>query len=191
MNLSLPDRLLAIHREFAQAHIPHAFGGAIALAYYGQPRATYDIDVNIALRVDRHGRVLDALSSLFPIQDRARIEKEILQTAQTRLRWGAIPVDLFFADLPFHASIASRTKEVEFAGTKIHVISAEDLIICKSAYDRRKDWLDIESIFQIQRQHLDQAYVRRWLDEFFPPEDERIRKIEGYIADYGSGPERL
>jgi len=183
LNLFLPEQILAIHTEFDKGNVPHAFGGAIALAYYGQPRATYDIDINIALPVEQHGRVLDCLTSLFPIENRARVEGEIMRSTQTRLRWEYIPVDLFFADIPFHESIAARSREVEFAGTKIPIISAEDLIICKAAHNRGKDWPDIENIFRVQGMNLDFGYLRHWLDEFFPPDNERIGKIERHIRN--------
>ena len=192
MNLYLPDQLLSIHSAFDKDSIPHAFGGAIAFAYYGQPRATSDIDINIALKVRQHGLVLDSLSALFAIPDRAGAEREIIRNAQVRLRWGHIPVDLFFSDIPFHESIAARTKEVDFMGTKIPIISAEDLIILKSAYDRGKDWIDIENMFKVQGPTLDEGYMTQWLGKFFDSEDERVRKIEGFIRAFGSspGPER-
>ncbi|HEY7952208.1 MAG TPA: hypothetical protein VID70_04420 [Solirubrobacteraceae bacterium] len=44
---SLPDKVLAIHRALAQAKVAHAFGGALALAYYAEPRGTIDIDLNV------------------------------------------------------------------------------------------------------------------------------------------------
>jgi hypothetical protein len=49
MNELIPDGVLDIHKALSQAEIPHAFGGAIAFAYCGIPRATHDIDVNISL----------------------------------------------------------------------------------------------------------------------------------------------
>lgn len=193
INELLPDEIIVIHHALERDALPHAFGGAISLAFCGIPRYTQDIDINIALKVDQHGPVLNALASLFPIADRARVEREILQNAQVRLRWGATPVDLFFSDIPFHESIAARAREVDYVGTRIRVISAEDLIICKAAYDRGKDWLDIENIFKVRGQYLDQGYLTRWLGEFFESEDERVRRIEGYMSAFGSrpGPEGL
>ncbi len=63
----LPDKLIHVHATLAEHAIPHAFGGAIALAFYGEPRGTRDLDINIALPPAEHRRVLDALASLFPI----------------------------------------------------------------------------------------------------------------------------
>ena len=192
MNQLLPDEIIAIHAALERGGVPHAFGGAIALAFCGIPRYTHDIDVNIALRVGQSGRVLDALSSLFPIPERQRVDRAIKRDAQVRLRWGETPVDLFFSDLPFHEAIAARTREVDYVGTRIPVISAEDLIVCKAAYNRGQDWVDIENIVKVHGQRLDQGYLRHWLGTLFPPDDERVRKIEGYIAEYGSsGPERV
>ena len=39
---NLPGKILATHDALAE--VDHAFGGAIALAYYAEPRATVDID---------------------------------------------------------------------------------------------------------------------------------------------------
>ena len=185
MNTLLPDQLIAIHNALVAVAIPHAFGGAIAFAYYGEPRATHDIDVNIFLPSDHASRVLDSLSTVFPIAQRERVEGQLLHTAQARLRWEYVPVDLFFSNSPFHDEMAARSRVVDFAGVKIPVLSAEDLILCKSAYDRPRDWIDIENMFQIQRQDIDGEYLRRWLNEFFEPDDERARKLEGFIRKYG------
>ena len=39
----------AVHEGLDSAGVGHGFGGAIALAYYvGEPRATRDMDINIA-----------------------------------------------------------------------------------------------------------------------------------------------
>ena len=52
--VSLSEKVLLIEEGLRQRRIPHAFGGALALAYYATPRATIDIDVNVfALRGSR------------------------------------------------------------------------------------------------------------------------------------------
>lgn len=43
----LDEQIASIENAFAAAGIPHAFGGAQALAYYGSVRATHDIDLNV------------------------------------------------------------------------------------------------------------------------------------------------
>jgi predicted nucleotidyltransferase len=44
--------------------------------------------------------------------------------------------------------------------------TAEDLIIHKAISEREKDWSDIEGVLIRQRENLDQAYIRFWLEQF-------------------------
>ena len=155
MNSPLPDKLIRVHTTLEAGDIPHAFGGAIALAFYGEPRATTDIDINIALPPAQKTAVLDALSTLFPVANREQAEQELTRLAQTHLTWERTGIDLFFADIPFHASVAARSHDVDYMGTKLPIISAEDLVILKAAFNRPKDWIDIENMFAIQRSALD------------------------------------
>ncbi|HLZ68486.1 MAG TPA: hypothetical protein VKV26_01110 [Dehalococcoidia bacterium] len=193
MNELLPTEIIAIHSAFERNGIPHAFGGAIALAYAGIPRYTHDIDVNIALPQEQAARVLDSLSPVFLIRDREKAERDLRTIAQTRLRWGDLPVDLFFANTPFHASLATRTREVDYVGSAIPVISAADLVVCKALFNRPKDWIDIENVFKVD-EHLETSYILYWLNEFREPDDNRIRRIDGFIRQYqhssGAAPSR-
>lgn len=183
MNELLPTEIIAIHAGLQLDGIPHAFGGAIALAYAGVPRYTHDVDLNIALPEEHAERVLDSLHTVFPLGDRAKAEHDLRTIAQTRLRWGDLPVDLFFATTPFHEAMATRTRDVDYMGSAIPVISAEDLVVCKALFNRPKDWLDIENMFKV-RQPLEWDHIRRWLTEFVEPGDERLRRIEGFVRQF-------
>jgi hypothetical protein len=61
-DLTLAQRVLAI--EGALADVPHAFGGALALAYYAEPRATVDIDLNVFVPPERFREVAVPLDRL-------------------------------------------------------------------------------------------------------------------------------
>ena len=60
--LALPDKVVALGR--ALDDVPHAFGGALALAYYAEPRATQDIDVNVFVAESQAADVLSVLAPL-------------------------------------------------------------------------------------------------------------------------------
>ena len=60
--LTLAQRVLAI--ESSLSDLPHAFGGALALAYYAEPRATIDIDLNVFVPTDRFAEVAGPLVRL-------------------------------------------------------------------------------------------------------------------------------
>ncbi len=55
----LSGKILAVHEALEVARIPHAFGGAVALAYYGEPRMTTYIDVFFS-RDSLHDKMSDA-----------------------------------------------------------------------------------------------------------------------------------
>src|SRR4051794_32199652 len=107
----LPEQLIQVHQALFAHTIPHAFGGAIALAFYGIPRGTQDLDINIALPPTEHRRLLDALASLFPMPERARAERELTQFTQAHLLWDETGIDVCMADIPFHDSIAARSHD--------------------------------------------------------------------------------
>lgn len=141
----LVERILAVHEMLESMDVRHQFGGAIALAWYRSPRATTDIDVNIALPPSQAVPVLGALELLgvtVTSEDRAAIESD----GQARLDWGGSLLDVFFATLPLHFEMAERVRVVGFAGTTIPILAPEDLVICKAVFDRPKDWIDIEAM---------------------------------------------
>jgi len=141
------SKLVAIHESLERAGIAHAFGGAIALAYaVPQPRATIDIDVNVALPVGQAAEVLAALPD--GIEARPGAVERIAHHGQDRLRWGDVPVDLFFPQHKFHSVVAGRTTSEPFRDSVIQVITQTDLTVFKALFNRRKDWPDIESMLR-------------------------------------------
>jgi hypothetical protein len=141
----LAEKLVEIHHTLDDAHIHHAFGGAIALAYCtGEPRGTVDIDLNVFVAPTEVQRVFDHLP--VGIEVNASDLSTVARDGQVRLFWDHTPVDLFFDYHPFHADVARRVYEVPFADISIPVVSCEDLVVFKAFFARTKDWADIEAI---------------------------------------------
>ena len=155
--------------------IPHAFGGAIAYGFYGNPRVTNDYDINIVLPESSAPDVFKCLSPL-GVQATAESVADVERKGQVRLPWQAVMVDLFFAYAPFHAAAAERVEQVAFAGRALRVLSAEDLIVFKVLFNRPYDWEDIERIIEERLARLDVGYVARWLAEILGPDDGRIER---------------
>lgn len=181
----LDEQIVALERAFTSADIPHAFGGAQALAYYGSVRATHDIDVNVFLPVAEAGRVFAVLGSLGAAVENPGLQRLVARHGQVRIRWEGTPVDLFFAYDPLHQSSMRRRRRVDFYGDPIHILSAEDLITYKATFDREKDWRDIASILYACDQPLDHEYVRHWLSRIDGPERRRIERFERVVASRG------
>lgn len=172
---SLPEKVVAIHEAFGDARIPHALGGALALAYYADPRATIDIDVNVFMPTERWRDVIDVLSELGVDSgelDPAALERD----GQCRLWWGSNAVDLFFAYDAIHDEMRKQARRVPFAGITVPILGPEHLAVCKAMFNRRKDWLDIEQML-IATDELDVSEVESWLARMAGADDPRLARL--------------
>lgn len=171
----LPEKVLAIHRQLDAAKIPHAIGGALALAYYAEPRATVDVDVNVFLPTDRWPQVRDSLD---PLGVDVNVDPIALERdGQVRLWWGRTAVDLFFSYDEFHEEMRRQARKVPFGEKTIPILAPEHLAVCKAMFDRTKDWLDIEQIL-VAADPFDLAEVESWLARMTGADDPRIGKLE-------------
>lgn len=141
----LIEKLFGVHDGLAAASLPHAFGGAIALAYCVQePRGTRDLDVNIFCDASDAAAVLGALPDGIVVTDAdiAAVERD----GQKRFFWDGVPVDLFLNNLPLHEVVAGAVVWVALEGRQIPVLDCASLAVFKSLFDRTKDWADLEAI---------------------------------------------
>ena len=178
-SLTLAQKVAAITR--ALQAIPHAFGGALALAYYAEPRATIDIDVNIFLRPERFTDVAAALGDVGVDMGGASAAEDVRRDGQTRVWWDATPVDLFFAYDRFHDTAAAGRRLVPFAESVVPILSAEHLIVCKVVFNRPKDWVDIDAMLALGT-HPDAAEVLRWVGRIAGDDDSRYNRIAALLS---------
>jgi hypothetical protein len=172
----LPDKIVALHRSLEAAGVPHAFGGALALAWCtGRARGTIDIDLNVFVGADRAAEVVAALPDgvACPPDDLVRLERD----GQTRLWWDATPVDLFLNTTDFHAGVAERAGRQRFAEVDIPFLACVDLAVFKAFFDRTKDWADLEEMVAAGTFDLDQAVGV--LVRYLGPTDDRVARLSG------------
>ena len=180
---SLSEKVIRIEAAFRAARIPHAFGGAIALAYYATPRATIDIDVNVFVEGDRADEVLRVLERLGAQSPTAAESARLRRDGQTRIRWGASPIDLFFSYDAFHDACMERRRVFPFGDdATLHVLSAEDLVVFKALFDRDKDWRDIEELVFAAEDDFDGGWVTDWLERIVGRGDARYRRCADALA---------
>lgn len=177
---SLPEKIVAIHEQLNGAGIRHAFGGAIALAYYAEPRATIDIDLNVFIPTERW---TDIASSLTPLGVRTGDLDPVAlkRDGQCRLWWGRTPLDLFFSYDRIHKEMRKGAWKVPFDSATLPILSPEHLTVCKAMFDRPKDWLDIEQIL-IAAEDLDTGEIEAWLERMAGNSDQRTRRFRGLKA---------
>ena len=163
------ERILILHEALDRAGVGHGFGGAVALAYYvEEPRATRDIDINIAVPTENSGLVLGAMPAGVEVPRASG--RVVERDGQIRLWWdgrSGIPVDLFFPQHPFHDQVARDTRKVPFLGTEIPIISATHLTVFKCLFNRARDWPDISAMLGAGT--VDVAAALDWLGRLLGP----------------------
>ena len=178
---SLPDKVIAIHEALLVAKIPHAIGGALALAYYAEPRATIDIDLNLFVPAERWHDVTGALVPLGVNADDLD-SAALLRDGQCRLWWGDNPVDLFFAYDPIHEEMHKEARRLPFADETLPFLAPEHLAVCKAMFDRPKDWIDIEQMMVVGRA-FDVGKVEGWLVRLVGEQDPRLHRLRELNAE--------
>lgn len=161
------------------ARIPHAFGGALALAYYAEPRATIDIDLNVFVGADRFGQVARPLARLGADVDGAA--EVVERDGQVRVMWERTPLDLFFGYDPFHEAAGARRRKVPFGDVLIPILAVEHLIVCKVVFDRPKDWVDIDAVVALDTP-VDVGEVLRWVGRVVGDTDRRYDRIAAALT---------
>lgn len=167
----LVAKILAVHELLDSMRVPHQFGGAIALAWYRNPRATTDIDLNVTVPPALANPVIGALAHLgVTVNDSDR--RLIKRDGQVRLDWGGSYLDLFFATLELHFDFARRQRLVAFGPMEIPILAPEHLVVCKAIFDRPKDWVDIQAMID-WGSAIDEVEALRRLDEILGPGSEQ------------------
>lgn len=171
----LVDKILEVHEALTAADLPHAFGGALALAWCTeQARGTIDIDLNVFVDVSWSTAVTEALPSGVDCSEDDL--KMLLRDGQVRLWWAHTPVDLFLNTTPFHSAVAERARWERFGGRLVPFLSCQDIAVFKAFFNRTKDWADIEAMRDAGT--LDLSAAIAVLVEYMGADDERVSKLE-------------
>jgi hypothetical protein len=173
--MTLAQQLLELHHRFSEAGIEHAFGGAIALAYWTfEPRGTRDIDVNLFLPAAECRPALAALPSEIA-HDQDTVDT-ITRDGQVRLWWDETPIDLFFSYEPLHDEAGRNRRLVPFEGKQIPVLGPVELAAFKAMLDRTRDWADIEAMLAAGT--LDFDAVRDHVVRLVGDDDDRLPRLD-------------
>lgn len=126
--------------------------GAHALAAYGVPRATGDLDVWISRDSDNASRVLAALREFGAPISAVGLSQADLESPDRIIQFGTPPrrLDLLtrITGLEFEEAWPRRRPH-RIDGLDVPFIAREDLITNKQATGRTKDRADIESLRRI------------------------------------------
>lgn len=141
--------------------------GGVAVNYWGQPRATGDVDVALSVSMDLSSQVTAFMErdgwSL--VGGPGQIKSSgiyLAQYAKDLEGIGTLGVDILYAMNDWQRLAQSRRRKVTFGDHEDWVSSAEDLLLYKLIAHRPKDTGDVDNVLDNRYGSLDMPYLTSW-----------------------------
>ena len=151
MAIDLYRELEAVLSALARADVEYALVGGLAVAIYGVPRATKDID--LLVRPEHLDQALRALRAIgYDLRARPmRFSDGMCLERVTRIDGAtSMTVDFILVD-ENHAPIFETRREVSVDFGTVWTISRESLIAMKTSAGRARDLADVEQLMELDR----------------------------------------
>ncbi len=130
--------------------------GGLALARWGQPRTTADVDITLLTGFGTEEPFIDVLLERFNARKNNPKEFALRNRVLLLQASNGIGIDIALAALPFEEHATARATEFDFGrGVSLLTASAEDLVVLKAFAGRPQDWIDLEGILIRQNDNLD------------------------------------
>jgi len=165
--VQIEDITMIVIDALNAAQIPYVLVGSFSSNYYGIPRSTQDADLVIELA----GRPVTDLKPHLP--DSLHLDPQLEFETITFTKRNVITIDdtVFKVEL-FRLSDDAHDQErfrrrvqIRAFGRDIQLPTAEDVIVTKLRWLRRKDVDDLESVIGVQGNQLDWDYIHYWCDQ--------------------------
>lgn len=149
MNVELPPDFADLLLAFVEADVEFLVVGGYAVAHYGHPRATKDIDVLVRTGRENAERIVEALASFgAPLRALGIGVGDFERVGQT-VQLGVAPyrIDLLteIDGVEFEQAWAGRGK-FELGDVEVQVIGLDDLLANKRASGRPQDLVDVAAL---------------------------------------------
>lgn len=160
------EGVLALLEAIEADGVEYVVVGALASGAWGIPRSTKDADFVVACSGTQLNTALQRLPSTVTIDPQARMEL-FTGTLRWVLHLDGTPFDIEIFLLggdAHHAAIFTRKRReyILMIDRQAWVPSAEDLVIQKLRWARRKDLDDAQNILAVQGNAIDYAYIEKW-----------------------------
>lgn len=185
--MNVIDLAVAVSRVLDAAGLPHAFGGALALNLYAEPRMTMDVDVSVFVPWEQRGQVLPLFEEIGFCAEPATTPAMPVAGIRLRSDVHREHLDVFFALDPVYDRVRDRSVMVAYGlnGERLPFFTAEDIVLFKLSFNRPKDWVDIQSVIR-NGPVLDDRYIEQVLTEMRGPTMyPRVARLRAMIASGG------
>lgn len=166
--MEIEDLLLRVAKILDKLQIPYVVTGGMAVAVWGRPRSTADIDIIVKL-VLKDVRML--VKELLDVNKDVYVSEDAIKEAlERRGEFNFIDpntqlkVDFWIVKDDFNMKEIQRAVPRKFEGYPIRFVSPEDLILSKLLWHKEsystKQLDDIKSVLAITK--VDVKYIKNW-----------------------------
>lgn len=184
--MTVPDSLAAVVQALERAGLTYGVTGSLASVAWGEPRATYDADVVIQLRMSDVDVVMAAFPSDTWYIDADMIREAIANQGEFNVieMASGTKVDFWIKTRSrFDLQRFVRRRRADVSGVECWVFSPEDTILAKLVWHRLapsdRQLNDVRGVLRLQGDALDFEYLNEMADEMGLRETlERVRGDE-------------
>ena len=171
--MSQQELLKKVIQALDQTGIPYMMTGSLVSSLQGEPRATHDIDMVIAITKSAAKKLVKD----FPPPTFYLDLDSILDAITNQDMFNLIDitsgdkVDFWIlTETPFDQSRFSRKATEKFMGITLQVSSPEDTILAKLRWAQlsggsEKQFIDAQRVYEVQYGKLDTSYIEQWVKE--------------------------
>lgn len=163
------DVLKIIINRLESANIPYMLSGSVAANFYTIPRMTRDIDIVVQVQAPDAERIYSLFSGEFYV-NKDMIRNAVIERSMFNIihNEGVVKVDFIVRkDSEYRKLEFERRRSILFEGSKINIVSAEDLIISKLYW--AKDSMSEMQIRDVKNllktvSGIDSGYMAKWIN---------------------------
>lgn len=148
---------------FRRERTPYVLIGAWALAVWGRPRATNDLDFLVLVNEDNVDRLRSRLTQAGLEFDETWQEwNPMLRGSQLRFQSQGVTIDILLPRDPHDQQVFLRKRKKRMDGSYYWVVCPEDFILQKLKVGRPRDFEDTTSVMDRFRDKLDREHLAHW-----------------------------
>lgn len=157
--------LRVVSERLEQARLPFMLTGSFAMAYYGKPRMTRDLDIVVSLGEDDISGIVAALAPDFYVDADSVRSAVASQRLFNLLHFAtSIKVDLIVRKGSEYRQVEfARRQLVQMHDVKTWIVSREDLILSKLVWAKDSgSELQLRDVRTLVDESMDRDYLERW-----------------------------